>query len=299
MKFWPELEPLDIYEDMLGTKIDKLYPEDLAPLLYIRHRLFGIKRGQKFDHAVLDEAQDFSPFQLSVLNQLTSANSFTILGDIAQGIHENEGINGWQEFEGVFDSRTFAYFQMDKSYRSTQEIIEFANCILKQVEQQPTLAKPVFRSGDPVEVHSVAEQEQMDMIVEWVAKMKEKQAQTLALIGRTEQECIRIQQGIKRRGVESSLLTANDHSYKGGVSVLPVYLAKGLEFDAVLLTNVNGVNYPKDPLHTKLLYVGCTRALHHLCLLISGELRRYSKGKYEAVITASYERSNDYPHAVE
>lgn len=103
--------------------------EDLAPLAWL-HLAFHGTPAQKFDHVVLDEAQDVPPLQIEVLKACMNEASFTILGDLAQGIHAYRGIHRWEEFTSLFSSERCSYHELRQSYRSTMEIIEFANTIL-------------------------------------------------------------------------------------------------------------------------------------------------------------------------
>ncbi len=256
-------------------KRNEVDPEDLAPLLYIQNRLHGIERQAIFDHVVVDEAQDFSPFQIALLKQNTPGHSFTILGDLSQGIHADQGIRDWQELQSQFDPEETAFFQLTRSYRSTMEIIQFANQVLRRSGEPVTLAQPVFRSGEPVQVLQVPGKEQLDkvtaverLIRDWEAK----QASTIAVIGRTEEECKDLHQALAEAGVGASLIESKQTEYSGGISVLPVYLAKGLEFDGVILTDVDERHYGLNVRDAKLLYVGCTRALHRLALVFAGDL---------------------------
>ena len=85
--------------------------EDLAPLLYIHTRLHGIPSDRLFDHVVIDEAQDFSPFQVACLDAYTRNSSFTILGDLSQGIHAYQGIQDWKEFSSLFQPEAKRLFR--------------------------------------------------------------------------------------------------------------------------------------------------------------------------------------------
>lgn len=250
-----------------SLKEKRLGYEDIAPLVYMHQQLYGIERDARFDHVVIDEAQDVSPFMLAVLKERTRAGGFTILGDLAQGIHGDEGISNWAAFEEVF-ANNVSYVQMERSYRSTMEIIEFSNRILQQMAFAPAPAKPVFRSGQDV----VVEQRPTEHVAHWVKAMQDKQTQTIAVLTRTEKASTAICRQLQAAGFDAHLLIAGGERYEGGISVLPVYLSKGFEFDAVLLTDVTNDHYPCDELHKKLLYVGCTRALHELTVWYDGSL---------------------------
>ena len=90
-----------IKESNLLFKKKEVQPEDLAPLIYIHNRFYGIESEQMFDHVVIDEAQDFSPFQVALLKEQTRGGSFTILGDLSQGIHAYQGIWNWDEISSL------------------------------------------------------------------------------------------------------------------------------------------------------------------------------------------------------
>lgn len=246
-------------------------PEDLAALVWIHLRFHG--PGETFDHVVLDEAQDISPFQIALLNTMMAEPSFTILGDLAQGIHAYRGITRWEEFAEVFPEDRSAYHELRMSYRSTLEIIAFANRILPHTGTSLPPAQPVFRSGEPVKLVDVASgPERIRTIVDYIADNREHGMQTISVIARTDETCRMLAAELAAAGVDARLISEGQTRYGGGVSVVPVYLAKGLEFDAVLIADADVAHYAANPQDAKLLYVACTRALHRLTLLHEGAL---------------------------
>nr|WP_238357500.1 UvrD-helicase domain-containing protein [Cohnella zeiphila] len=240
-------------------------PEDLAVLALVQLRLFGTEE-KPYDHIVIDEAQDYSPLQLAVLRRVQRRASMTVLGDLQQGIHDYAGIRRWSELTELFAPEETAYYELDRSYRSTMEIIEFANRILKGMDGGVKPAVPVFRSGDPVETEAIGDGNLADAAARTLRAWRERtELGTIAVLCRTAQTCRELHAGLRERGIESALLSADQQAYEGGLTIVPVYLAKGLEFDAVLLADADDSAYgPRD---AKLLYVGCTRALHRLKLL--------------------------------
>ncbi|MFD0679788.1 MULTISPECIES: HelD family protein [unclassified Paenibacillus] len=262
-----ELPPELIASTEVYLKKKLVQPEDMAPLLYIRSKFHGIHGDLTFDHTVIDEAQDFSPFQIALLSQHTRNQSFTILGDLSQGIHDYQGIRDWSEFTDVFEDGKTAYFQLNRSYRSTMEIIYFANEVLKNGIQEPaTLAVPVFRSGDPVQLVQVKEAELISSLKAAVEQLQSGVASTVAVLARTEARCEALYKQLSSQGMQVNLIAAGQQHYKGGISIVPAFMAKGLEFDAVIVADVDANNYTATEQDAKLLYVGCTRALHSLQL---------------------------------
>ncbi|PGU33679.1 DNA helicase UvrD [Bacillus cereus] len=286
MNFWPKMSPLSLYNSMIKSKEilevlpeelvqetekncrkKEVYVEDLPALIYIHHRITGIEIGQKFHHVVIDEAQDFSPFQVYVLKEITLGNSFTILGDLSQAIYDYQGIEDWNAFKEVFQET--GYYELTRSYRSTKEIIEFANEIIRNAEIPVGLATPVFRSGEDVKV--IRAEDQFTEVLQTVQHLQNEDMKTIAVIGRTDDECRDIYEKLTNAGLTVNFIEADQSKYEGGISVVPVYLAKGLEFDAVLLIDVDEEHYKNTKHDAKLLYVGCTRSLHDLWIFYSGE----------------------------
>ncbi|WP_209812732.1 HelD family protein [Ammoniphilus resinae] len=293
LKYWPNHSALsfyrelfsklkkkqDISEDILraipsdvvqataaSLKKKEMEQEDLAPLVFIHQRLYGVDPNHRYQHIVIDEAQDYSPFQLALLKNLTEQQSLTILGDLSQSIYAYQGIKDWDECKGIFDKSKLQYFELTKSYRSTWEIIRFANEVISQAHLSIQLADPVFRSGEKIKLVQVSEENRILSIVKAVQLLQEKRMNTIALLGRTEAECEALFMALKAKGIPVSLVQAEQENYAGGISIMPVYMSKGLEFDAVLLLDVNDQAYRKTVQDAKLLYVGCTRALHELWL---------------------------------
>ncbi|MEK4891248.1 3'-5' exonuclease [Bacillus sp. FSL M7-0996] len=293
MNFWPKMSPLSLYNSMIKSKEilevlpeelvqetekncrkKEVYVEDLPALIYIQHRITGIEIGQKFHHVVIDEAQDFSPFQVYVLKEITLGNSFTILGDLSQAIYDYQGIEDWGAFKEVFQET--GYYELTRSYRSTKEIIEFANEIIKNAEIPVGLATPVFRSGEDVKV--IPAEDQFTEVLKTLQHLQTEDVKTIAVIGRTDDECRDIYEKLTNAELTVNVIEADQSKYEGGISVVPVYLAKGLEFDAVLLIDVDEEHYKNTKHDAKLLYVGCTRSLHDLWIFYSGEVSPLIKG---------------------
>jgi len=261
---WPD-DLISSTAALLKKKI--VHQEDLAPLLYIRARFHGIHGDLTFDHTVIDEAQDFSPFQVALLSMHTRNQSFTILGDLSQGIHAYQGINDWKEFSSLFDDDKSLYFQLNRSYRSTMEIIHFANeVLLRGLDQPPTLAVPVFRSGDSIRVTQVDEASLVSRLQSEITRLRAGDVTTVAVLARSEERCETLHKKLNDAGTEANLIAAGQAHYEGGVSIVPSFMAKGLEFDAVIIVDADEAHYEATPQDAKLLYVGCTRALHSLQL---------------------------------
>lgn len=244
--------------------------EDIAPLFYVTHRFYGPGKAKAFSHIIVDEAQDFSPFQLHVLSLLSAGGSMTILGDLAQSIYPHRGLTDWNAVaEGVFPART-TMETLRKSYRSTVEIMTAAGSILARARLpgvEPP--EPVLRRGEAPSLRRYgSEIEAYRAVAAELRALQDAGLSNVAVIGKTASSCRRMHRLLTEAGVaEARLLGGKASAYEGGVSVLPAYLAKGMEFDAVLLINPAATAYdPAVSEDAKQLYVACTRALHRLAV---------------------------------
>jgi DNA helicase-2/ATP-dependent DNA helicase PcrA len=253
---WDEQNIQEFLNEMrLSATRKSLEPEDLPPLLYMHKHLYGIKSDMK--HIVIDEAQDYSFFQFMALKEAFPAASFSILGDLHQGMLAHKGINRWEEIAPVFDTQPL---MLSQSYRTTIEIMEAANPVIMQLYPQGTsptvpLAVPVIRHGERVIRHINNDEN----IKTEIAAAVDAGCRSVALIAKTEKEC----QALKTR-FNYPVVTGQEADYEGGIIILPVYLAKGLEFDAVIITDAS--QYSAQPLDIKLLYIAMTRTLHRLII---------------------------------
>jgi DNA helicase-2/ATP-dependent DNA helicase PcrA len=241
--------------------------EDLAPLFYMKAKLEGIDEKYKMRSIFIDEAQDYSYFQFAALKEGFETDLFTIVGDLAQGIHSYRGLNSWEPvLKDIFPNANYQALQ--KSYRTTVEIMNLANDILKLIDQdlpkvEPVIRhgqKPLFKTIDPVNHEQVKLQLEQD-----IASLKEEELHSIAVIGRTDKECQRIHQVLENSHFPIQLLEEKQDMKKGHVAIIPSYLSKGLEFDAVLIVCLEEP-YSKVDLDIKLLYVSMTRPMHRLYL---------------------------------
>ncbi len=265
-----------IREYTLGILNNKMIEqEDLAPIIYLKYKIYGIDEKIPVRHIVIDEAQDFSAFQFYVMKKIVKDSSFTILGDLCQGIHFYRGVRSWDEIvNNVFEGKKCEFLTLEQSYRTTVEIMEAANNVMEKLDNRDMVrAKPVIRHGDPVEyiqkkdIDDVAED-----IAEKIEQAKRQGHKTIAVICKTMEECNQILPLIKKADKNISVITGNEKEYKSGIVVVPSYLSKGLEFDVVLISNASRDYYTTSDLDIKLLYVAMTRPLHKLCIYYTGQI---------------------------
>ncbi len=267
----PERDALKKSADRtMFSKHKMLEQEDLAAILHLHYVLYGKTTEMELKHIIIDEAQDVSPFELCVLREFMGTDSFSILGDLYQGIYAHKGITHWNEMYSIFET-SVNFMTLEQSYRTTVEIMDMANFAAAYMKLEDiVLAKPVIRHGSPVEIKQVVNtRKEIEQIV---AEMKSRGRQSIAIITKTAVESKKLYDTLKIEGITQ--VSAQDEEYNGGIVVLPVHLAKGLEFDAVIISDASATQYTEEPLDIKLLYIAMTRPLHELAILHTGELTK-------------------------
>ena len=263
--------------------------EDLAPIMYIQIQLFGVKEKCKIKHVVIDEAQDYGEFQFDVLKTLINSNSMTILGDIAQGVHYYRGIENWKKFiDTEFKDVKTVYTTLQKTYRTTKEIMDVANNVISKLPEYEkeyiVLGEPVIDRKNSINIKKIENKEELIKNINDRINTYIKQGyKSIAIIGKDMAECENLEKKLRAIRKDIKLIRGKDSEYNSGISIVPSYLAKGLEFDCVLLSNVSKEKYGNNSLDIKLLYVSITRAMSKLDVFYEGEcsiesLSLYAKG---------------------
>ena len=284
LKYYKEF--LDVYfEQIASERIDKrqikyikdsfataqrkgkIEMEDIAPLMYIKCMVHGVKTKFELKHIVVDEAQDFSEFQFYVFKKIIKSNSMTILGDLAQGIYYYRGTRNWQKTMSVVfgEDSDLKYLTLKKTYRTTEEIMNVANKVISNINDvlNCELGEPVMKNGAPVTFkHFENHSDMINQIKARLEEFKQKGFTNIAIIGKTIPDCLKLQKELNNE--EIHMISSKDAEYNGGINICPSYLSKGLEFDAVIITDTDVNNYTKSEVDTKLLYVCITRAMNTL-----------------------------------
>ena len=248
-----------------------LRQEDLPMLVMICRTVFGLKT-RPMKHIVIDECQDFSPFQIALLKAANPAATFSLVGDLYQGIRADEGIRSWEEWKGpVFEDRADLK-QLTVSYRNTVEIMDLAQKVAARYPIPGICeTKPVLRHGEtPRIIPAGNEKERLAMIREQVRSWREEGFHSIALIEKTAEQARKL---FRQIGPElgAHLLSETDAEYRGGVMILPASIAKGMEFDCVGVCDASAENFPEDEFLCRILYVMMTRPLHRLCVWHRGQ----------------------------
>lgn len=246
---------LDIYDRFNGNKKEYTI-NDLAPILYLAIKLEGKKATKDYRHVVIDEAQDYSPLQFKVVRELTGTKYFTVVGDVNQRLIKYSDLAPMMELGKIFDDVNPEIYNLNKSYRSTYEIIEYAN---KYLDEDRII--PIVRHGKPVEEIEFHNNEELsESIIESLKEFSNEGLESIAIITRDKEELEKVYNLISNK-VHLVKFDNEDVLYKGGNVIIPSYFAKGLEFDGVIIVD-NGSS--KDENEDLIKYIMSTRALHRL-----------------------------------
>ncbi|HEU5315517.1 MAG TPA: UvrD-helicase domain-containing protein [Chloroflexota bacterium] len=264
------------------------------------------------DYVVVDEAQDLSELDLICLRALERKHSATFLGDLAQSIYSHRGATSWDHLRGAYDDGTarqnggvdandgvarrrdarVTYEECPVSYRTTYEITALANRVLRSLahiegrsggDERLALAfdrhgaAPVVqRAGDARDVPAAVRRTVDALIAEG--------QRSVAVIAKTPGRARELFDALEEGGLTgAALITQPDYEYEGGVVVVPVALAKGLEFDAAVVVDADAETYSGSAFDGRLLYVALTRAMHALYVVHAGTLTPHLESRLEVL----------------
>ncbi|CAM3789826.1 RNA polymerase recycling motor HelD [Mesobacillus thioparans] len=238
--------------------------EDATPFLYLQDLIEGRKSNTSIRHVFIDEAQDYTPFQFAYIKMLFPYSKMTLLGDINQAIYSGPTGAPTIFAEAALDFGEKETYKLTKTYRSTRQIVEFTRELIKG----GNLIEPFNRNGPkPGIVNSCEQIEHIRTTIELIADLKEKGHKNIAIICKTAAESKDAFESI-RESHDARLIEKGTLTFENGINVVPTYLAKGIEFDAVIIFDSS--SYTRDE-ERKLLYTACTRAMHELYILSRGE----------------------------
>ena len=241
-----------------GFKVGKqLKYDDLLPLMYIYFEMNGYPKNNSIRHVIIDEAQDYSLLQFYMLKKIFYTASFTVLGDIHQTINPYYIYNNLNDVNSIFENKG-KYIELNKTYRSSQEIIEFTNQILG-LDNACSVRK---NNAIPVTMRSVPKEQAVNQIMQDIEIMRENGIKRIAIITKNNNETLELYDKLKDQLDDINIIQQNAKAGIGNMVILPSYISKGLEFDGVIAYTDEDHEYQEKDKY--LFYVVCTRAQHNL-----------------------------------
>lgn len=243
--------------------------EDATPFLYMMEAVCGFQTNGSVRHVIIDEAQDYSPFQLAYLKRLFPRCRMTALGDLNQAIYSHaSAYNEIDPIAALYGPEQTEVIRLHRSYRSTRELVEFTRGIVPGGDA----IEPFTRSGAKPRVIKVSDRGSLhSLLAAEIDRLLGEGYASIAIIAKTASESKLAHQALEPQlQVPLGLITKHSPTFESGVLVIPSYLAKGVEFDAVLIYDGSRHQYGHDN-ERKLFYTACTRAMHELCMFSLGE----------------------------
>ena len=229
-----------------------LYYEDACIFLYIKSLLVGFNTNHVIKQIVIDEAQDYNKLQYLIIKKTFKTSNYTILGDTNQTINPYYKYNSLEELTSIFDSSK--YITLTKTYRSTGKIIDYTNKILGLSH---VTAIRNDKASDIIFRNNVTKN---DFLTD-INNLKNT-SKSIAIITKNDKEAEDVYNLLKDN-TDIVLIDGFSH-IKRDLVVVPSYIAKGLEFDSIIIyTDIDNKYQEKDKY---LYYVACTRAQHNLII---------------------------------
>ncbi|WP_294755949.1 RNA polymerase recycling motor HelD [uncultured Lactobacillus sp.] len=244
-----------------------IHMNDVSAYLYLYDLITGRHVDYEMRYAFIDEIQDYTPFQLCYLKYNFPRAKFTMLGDLNQAIFtKDESRSLLKQISGLFDPEKTDVVQLTKSYRSTKQLTEFTKQILRQGEKIESFnrqgPKPVLweRSSDTAAMQAL----------EQILSENDQAKLTTAIITKDLASAKIVAQKLKEDKVKATLIATANQRLVDGTLVIPSYLAKGLEFDAVIMWAASKENYHRAD-ETQLVYTITSRAMYKLDIIYTNE----------------------------
>lgn len=238
------------YKDKVNDKY--LYYEDACIFLYIKSLLVGFNTNHVIKEIVIDEAQDYNKLQYLIIKKTFKTSNYTILGDTNQTINPYYKYDSLEELTSIFDSSK--YITLTKTYRSTGKIIDYTNKILGL---NHVTAIRNDKASDIIFRNNITKNDFLTDINNLKTISK-----SIAIITKNDKEAEKVYNMLKD-DLDIMLIDGFGH-IKRDLVVVPSYVAKGLEFDSVIIYTDEDNKYQEKDKY--LFYVACTRAQHNLII---------------------------------
>lgn len=274
------------WEDICDQTLRKiaegeLFYEDITPFLYLKELLLGFRSNTSIRHVIIDEAQDYSPFQLFFLKRLFPRAKMTALGDLNQAIYAHASVLQQSSvLSDLYGAEESELITLEQSYRSTRQIVEFTREMIPGGEA----IVPFNREGAMPEVHLVGDADELHVSLEaTIGQLRADGYESIAVVCKTAEESLEAYERLSAK-LPAKLIKKTTLSFEKGVHVIPAYLAKGVEFDAVLIYDGSDRRYTREA-ERKLFYTACTRAMHLLRVYSIGEPSRFVREAAKSTYT--------------
>lgn len=244
-----------------------MHMNDVSAYLYLYDLITGRHVDYEMRYAFIDEIQDYTPFQLCYLKYNFPRAKFTMLGDLNQAIFtKDESKSLLKQISGLFDPEKTDVVQLTKSYRSTKQLTDFTKQILRQGEK----IESFNRQGPKPVLWGRENDQQAIALLQKILADNDQEQLTTAVITKDLEQAKFVADKLKQAGVKATLIATANQRLVEGTLIIPSYLAKGLEFDAVIMWGASRENYHRTD-ETQLVYTITSRAMYKLDIVYVGQ----------------------------
>lgn len=257
-----------------------------APLMYLRDLLMGTGQNHSFKYVFVDEMQDYSVAMMIYLRHAFPGAKFTVLGDSEQALFKPLELPEQllERLSKTLVAKHPNLISLRRSYRSTKEITDFAKALLPDGDRIMSFTRHGQRPALLVRSSvNAVEQALQDSVEKYY-----EQYETVAVLTKNQEQAQQAYRQLRRQFSNVHLLDMNDTELPSGILVLPVYLAKGLEFDSVIAYDVSQANL-KGTDEIGILYTMATRAMHDLTMISNGQVSTAINEKASRQLTIEHE----------
>lgn len=262
---------IDYTNQSLQDRYNIPYADGMG-LVYLKIKAEGCDLFRDIKQVVVDEAQDYYPLHYHILKNLYRDARFTVVGDVNQSVEKKSDVSIYDDIIEIFGFEKNNKVFLNKSYRSSYEISKFSSKLL----EEGTYTEYFKRNEEEPEVVQCKTTDELDnKLIKDIENYKSQGLNTVAIICKNRKTAADLYFRIAGRTKVKLVDYLEEQSITGTI-IVPVYLAKGLEFDAVMVYGTDNKTYNTN-YDKKLLYIACTRALHRLSLYYTGKITRYLK----------------------
>ncbi|KRM72222.1 RNA polymerase recycling motor HelD [Lacticaseibacillus brantae] len=241
---------------------------DATPYLHLFDLITGRHGERNMRYVFVDEIQDYTPYQLAYLQKSFPKAKFTLLGDLNQAIFTKEDSHTLiNDVSKLFNPDKTRVIQLTQSYRSTAQVTDFTKAILKS--GQTIVA--FNRQGPKPSLYLRQSEAELLTVLEKQLETNTAANQTTAVIAKTLEDAQSLFDEMHKAGIKATLIQSENQRLASGILVVPSFLAKGLEFDAVVVWQANAENFNAED-ERELLYTITSRAMHRLTILASPDI---------------------------
>ncbi|MBB1086619.1 AAA family ATPase [Limosilactobacillus fastidiosus] len=272
------------YDDEL--ELHRLEMMHAAPLMYLRDLLMGTGQNHSFKYVFIDEMQDYSVAMMMYLRHAFPGAKFTVLGDSEQALFKPLELpeKMLERLSNNLAAKHPNLISLRRSYRSTKEITDFAKSLLPDGEQIMSFT----RHGERPALLVRYSDEAVDQALQMRVGKYHEQYETVAVLTKNQEQAQKVYRQLRRQFTKVHLLDMNDTALPDGILGLPVYLAKGLEFDSVIAYDVSQTNL-RGTDEVGMIYTMATRAMHALTMISNGKVSPAINEKASQQLTIEHE----------